>query len=46
MQEKWTDDMIAEFQVKVEDAKKAGTVKRAYEPERGIDFAKFVLDRI
>ncbi len=46
MQEKWTDDMIAEFQAKVEDAKKAGTVKRAYEPERGIDFAKFVLDRI
>ena len=46
MQEKWSDDMVREFRVKLTDAKKAGTVKDTYEPNRGIDFAQFVLDCI
>ena len=46
MQEKWTDDMIGEFQMRLADAKEAGTVENSYEPERGIDFAEFVLDCI
>jgi len=46
MREKWTDDMVAEFKTKLEDAKKEGTVKSPYKPKRGIDFAAFVLDRI
>lgn len=46
MQEKWTDDMVREFKAKLQDAKKTGTVKNTYEPERGIDFAEFVLDCI
>lgn len=46
MQEKWTDDMIGEFQMKLTDAKEAGKVENSYEPERGIDFAEFVLECI
>lgn len=46
MQEKWSDDMVREFRAKLADAKKAGTVKDTYEPNRGIDFAQFVLDCI
>ena len=34
MQEKWSDDMVREFRAKLADAKKAGTVKDTYEPNR------------
>lgn len=44
MQEKWSDDMAAELKMKLENAKKAGTVENTDRPERGIDFAEFVLN--
>ncbi len=46
MQDKWTDDMVLEFKRKLENAKKAVTGEKTYRPERGIDFAEFVLDLI
>lgn len=46
MQEKWSDDMTMEFKTKLENAKKEGTGKNTCKPERGIDFAEFVLNLI